>query len=247
MKAQVPPPRWPSAITCRARVVLPELSGPYISMIRPRGKPPMPSAMSRPSEPVGITSVSAAASREPSFIIEPLPNARSIWPSAASRARCLSIASLSNRRNAVCIIEPPYSTAGKAVQRTLSTTYTICSRDASRPTLSISALLAGQLPVLVGVSCHRSDLADPGQMDDASIINSKGRQLGVTFLLYGTSADHVFHFRGKLLQAEWFGQEIYIPIAVKPPAEGILSVSGNEDHFYVRTDLSHLAYKPRSI
>src|SRR6516165_6876185 len=76
-------------------------------MMRPRGTPPMPSAISRPSEPVEITSVSAAASCEPSFIIEPLPKARSIWPSAASKARCLSIASLSKRRNAVCIILPP--------------------------------------------------------------------------------------------------------------------------------------------
>src|ERR1700722_4528020 len=72
--------------------------------MRPRGKPPMPSAMSRPSEPVEITSLSVAASREPSFMIEPLPNARSIWPSAASRAFCLSTVSLSNRRNAVADI-----------------------------------------------------------------------------------------------------------------------------------------------
>ena len=34
-------------------------------------------------------------------MIEPLPKARSIWPSAASKARCLSIVSLSNRRKAV--------------------------------------------------------------------------------------------------------------------------------------------------
>jgi hypothetical protein len=32
----------------------PRLSGPKISTMRPRGKPPMPSAMSRPSEPVEI-------------------------------------------------------------------------------------------------------------------------------------------------------------------------------------------------
>src|SRR5689334_15922922 len=45
----------------------------------------MPSAMSRPSEPVEIASISRA-SRWPSFMIEPLPNARSICASAASRA-----------------------------------------------------------------------------------------------------------------------------------------------------------------
>ena len=77
----------------------------------------MPSAMSSPSEPVEITSLSAAASREPSFMIEPLPKARSICPSAASKARCLSIASLSNRRKAVCKIAVPYFIAGGGMQR----------------------------------------------------------------------------------------------------------------------------------
>src|SRR5271163_806328 len=86
-------------------------------MIRPRGSPPMPSAMSRPKDPLDITSVSAAASRDPSFMIEPLPNARSICPSAASKARCLSIASLPKRRNAVCIVPSPYSIPNDAVQR----------------------------------------------------------------------------------------------------------------------------------
>src|SRR3954447_23655984 len=94
-------------MTCSASVVLPELSGPYISMTRPLGRPPMPSAMSSPREPVEITSMSDAASREPSFMIEPLPKARSIWPSAASKARCLSIMSLSKRRNAVCMASHP--------------------------------------------------------------------------------------------------------------------------------------------
>src|SRR5205823_6085512 len=77
----------------------------------------MPSAMSRPKDPVDITSVSAAASRDPSFMIEPLPKARSICPSAASKARCLSIASLPKRRNAVCIVPSPYSIPDDAVQR----------------------------------------------------------------------------------------------------------------------------------
>src|SRR5215469_6581631 len=77
----------------------------------------MPSAISRPKDPVDITSVSAAASRDPSFIIEPLPNARSICPSAASKARCLSIASLSKRRNAACIVPSPYSIPNDAAQR----------------------------------------------------------------------------------------------------------------------------------
>ena len=50
----MPPFFCASAMTCSASVVLPELSGPKISMMRPRGRPPMPSAISSPSEPVEI-------------------------------------------------------------------------------------------------------------------------------------------------------------------------------------------------
>jgi len=59
-------------------------------MTRPRGKPPTPSAMSSPSEPVEIDST-CMVSFEPNFITEPLPNARSICASAASSAFCLSV------------------------------------------------------------------------------------------------------------------------------------------------------------
>ena len=38
----MPPFFWASAITCSASVVLPDDSGPKISMTRPRGTPPMP-------------------------------------------------------------------------------------------------------------------------------------------------------------------------------------------------------------
>jgi hypothetical protein len=41
--------------------------------------------MSSPSDPVEIAST-CMVSFEPSFITEPLPNARSIWASAASSA-----------------------------------------------------------------------------------------------------------------------------------------------------------------
>jgi predicted ATP-dependent serine protease len=50
----LPPVFCASATTCNARVVLPELSGPYISTILPLGKPPIPRATSKPSEPVDI-------------------------------------------------------------------------------------------------------------------------------------------------------------------------------------------------
>ena len=66
-------------------MVLPELSGPKISTMRPRGRPPTPSAISSPRLPVEITST-FIVSLEPSFIAEPLPKARSICASAASSA-----------------------------------------------------------------------------------------------------------------------------------------------------------------
>jgi hypothetical protein len=56
--------------------------------------------MSRPSEPVEITSISttcAGAER----MIEPLPKARSIWLSAASKAFFLSTVSFSTNRKAL--------------------------------------------------------------------------------------------------------------------------------------------------
>ena len=54
----------------------------------------MPSAMSRPSEPVDTEGITSATPPLPSFITEPLPKARSIWAIAASSARCLSPSSL---------------------------------------------------------------------------------------------------------------------------------------------------------
>ena len=66
-----------SATTCSATVVLPDDSGPYISTMRPRGTPPMPSARSSVSEPVDIalTSISGFS---PMRIIAPLPKFFSI-------------------------------------------------------------------------------------------------------------------------------------------------------------------------
>ncbi len=58
IKAQIPPIFCASATACRDRVVFPDDSGPKISIIRPRGKPPIPRASSRPNEPVGIASIS---------------------------------------------------------------------------------------------------------------------------------------------------------------------------------------------
>ncbi len=84
MKAATPPRRWASAMTCWQIVVLPDDSGPKISVIRPRGMPPTPSARSSAIEPVGITSI-AVIEWAPSFMIEPVPNCFSIaWMAAAT-------------------------------------------------------------------------------------------------------------------------------------------------------------------
>ena len=54
MNAAMPPRFCASAMTCWQTVVLPDDSGPKISVIRPRGMPPTPSARSSAIEPVGI-------------------------------------------------------------------------------------------------------------------------------------------------------------------------------------------------
>lgn len=51
INAAMPPSFCASAMARRATVVLPEDSGPYISMILPRGMPPMPSATSSADSP----------------------------------------------------------------------------------------------------------------------------------------------------------------------------------------------------
>ena len=46
-----------SAIACNAIVVLPEDSGPKISVMRPFGYPPTPKALSNPTEPLEMTNI----------------------------------------------------------------------------------------------------------------------------------------------------------------------------------------------
>ena len=52
IKAAIPPNFCASAIHCKHNVVFPDDSGPYISIILPRGKPPIPRAKSNDKEPV---------------------------------------------------------------------------------------------------------------------------------------------------------------------------------------------------
>ncbi len=80
----MPPCFCASAITCSAMVVLPDDSGPKISITRPRGKPPTPSAASNEIDPVEITEMGTTAPLLPSFMMEPLPNCFSICDMARS-------------------------------------------------------------------------------------------------------------------------------------------------------------------
>src|SRR5712691_3976866 len=80
----------------------------------------MPSAISRPSEPVETVSTSMDLSFLPSRMIEPLPKLRSIWESAASRAFDLSMEEPSTRRSAAVAIAPtPYDRDSEDRQRTV--------------------------------------------------------------------------------------------------------------------------------
>src|SRR3954469_23804057 len=94
MNAAIPPAFCASATTCSAIVVLPEDSGPKISLIRPRGKPPTPSAASSEIDPGEITETGTMVSFDPRRRIEPLPNCFSIWLRAISKARERSLSSI---------------------------------------------------------------------------------------------------------------------------------------------------------
>src|SRR3954447_6485581 len=63
--------------------------------MRPRGIPPTPSARSSDRAPVGIASTRTAAASSPIFMIEPLPNWRSICESAPLSAASRALAAFS--------------------------------------------------------------------------------------------------------------------------------------------------------
>ena len=89
MNAQRPPRRWAWAMMWYSSVVFPELSGPKISTMRPRGIPPMPRAMSSARAPVGTIATSAGG-ESPIRMMAPLPNCRSICATAEPSASCFS-------------------------------------------------------------------------------------------------------------------------------------------------------------
>src|SRR6266545_6001756 len=78
----------------------------------------MPSAISRPSEPVDTVSTSIDLLFLPNRMIEPLPKLRSICESAASRAFDLSMEEPSTRRSAaLAIVRTPYDRDSEDRQR----------------------------------------------------------------------------------------------------------------------------------
>ena len=94
MKAQVPPVFCISAITWSESVVLPEDSGPKISIMRPFGSPPTPSARSSDSDPVGQTSMFCGSRLSDMRMMAPLPNCFSMLASAMDNAFLRSSPSL---------------------------------------------------------------------------------------------------------------------------------------------------------
>ena len=122
MNATTPPRACASARTCWQTVVLPDDSGPKISVIRPRGMPPTPSARSSAIEPVGIVS-RTSFSRDPSFMIAPRPNCFSIVARAASTALLRSAVLRSAARSSVIAICPSRSSSDpsdRSPERTLA-------------------------------------------------------------------------------------------------------------------------------
>jgi hypothetical protein len=83
----MPPLRCASATTCMASVDLPEDSGPKISMTRPRGRPPTPSATSSARAPVWMASM-AIEPFSPIRMMDPLPNCLSMTLIASAIDRC---------------------------------------------------------------------------------------------------------------------------------------------------------------
>ena len=105
MKAAAPPAACTSARACRASVVLPLLSGPYTSTIRPTGRPP-PRALSSVRAPVEKVAT-WAMSLSPSVTTAPFPNCRSrSFSTAESAARRGAAAPLASRSPAGSVARP---------------------------------------------------------------------------------------------------------------------------------------------
>src|ERR687890_547413 len=156
MKAASPPAFWASEMMCRARVVLPLDSGPKISTMRPLGTPPTPRARSRARAPVGMEATFGRSS-SPMRMIEPFPNCRSIWETAASIALLLSNASSNaDVRRLIGIVSSPsilerllHLTSQKTLNEffvRLGQNHFICIKTEIRPSRAISPHPLQRLP-----------------------------------------------------------------------------------------------------
>src|SRR5262249_31495529 len=96
----------------------------------------MPSAISRPSEPVEMASTSMVRSLAPSRMIEPLPKFLSIWARAASSAFCLSMFPPSSTRSTGFSMAAPLfhelHIEAKRDSSSETTKYTLCSHRQRR-------------------------------------------------------------------------------------------------------------------
>src|SRR5688500_9437979 len=120
--------------------------------MRPRGRPPTPSAMSRPSEPVEMVAISTTLPSRPSRMIEPLPKARSIWLSAASSAFVLSIPVLlfSTTRSGATIASPVHLRKPSGGRRRWRE-YPFCSRSCQERNMNTDVPSPPQLQRLQAV------------------------------------------------------------------------------------------------
>src|SRR5688572_6232075 len=191
-------------------------------MTRPRGKPPIPSAISRPSEPVETASASTAVSRCPRRMIEPLPKARSICESAASNALFLSISSLSAN----------LTTFSDIAVSPLRSYRDDCQIFRSR---AVMALVRGAEYTRFVLSVKKID-----QNENTRNFHRYIRRLVRYPLAFAMRFQHFLHLGGELLQGEGLQQEVHFLAGVDSAAERVLGIAGDEDDRQVGATRAHL-------
>src|SRR5688572_20311929 len=172
-------------------------------MTRPRGSPPIPSAISRPSEPVETDSLSTTLSRCPRRMIEPLPKARSICESAASNALFLSISSLSAN----------LTTFSDIAVSPLRSYRDDCQIFRSR---AVMALVRGAEYTRFVLSVKKID-----QNENKRNFYRYIRILVRRSLALGMRLEHFLHLGGQLLQGEGLQEEVHLLASIDSAAEGI--------------------------
>src|SRR5258708_9214533 len=202
MMAHPPPMRCASAMTCCTIVVLPDASGPKISVTRPRGMPPTPRAISSAMEPVGMISTAMRCWASPSFMIEPLPNCFSICEMAFSIAFDLSASAMALLYLPCQDWSAPICVRAAIVARMFWSVFVHLVQQlqgqaqgsrraglAIRRPIAVPAVLADQ----GALGVHRGHVGQPDRFVDRSSTgasNARGRQTQVSA---GNAADAVGH------------------------------------------------------